>query len=198
MTPKQEEKLIRLLKQRDERAFRKMVKLYQNKVYNLVYRMLGDQGEAEDLAQDVFVTVFKSIDGFRGDAKLSTWLYRIATNHAKNRIKYLARRKTKKSDPIDDLIESPSMQPIGERIARPDRVVMGKELEQTLQRAIASLEEEHRTLIVLREIENLSYAEIQEITGLAVGTVKSRLHRARLQLKKVIDAYQQAGELGEE
>lgn len=195
MTPRQEDKLVRLLKRRDEAAFRRMVGLYQHKVYNLCFRMLGNAQEAEDLAQDVFVTVFRSIDSFRGDSQFSTWLYRIATNHAKNRILYLARRKSRQRQPLDEVDEAALGEPIGggERVSRPDRQAMGHELERLLQHAIAQLDEEHRTLIVLREIENLSYQEIGEITGLAAGTVKSRLHRARLQLKEIVDRYQ-AGE----
>ena len=82
-----EDKLIERLQRRDEAAFNELVRLYQAKVFHLVFRMLGDRAEAEDLAQEVFITVFKSIDGFRGDSKLSTWLYRVATNHCKNRLK---------------------------------------------------------------------------------------------------------------
>lgn len=189
MTPKQEKKLLRLLKQRDESAFRKVVTLYQHKVFNLVFRMLGDEQEAEDVAQEVFVSVFKSIDSFRGESKFSTWLYRIATNHARNRIKYLARRKNRQKDSLQDVEEGALNNPIGSRPVAPDRVLMGRELERVMQHAIASLEEEHRTLIVLREIEHLSYAEIGEITGLAAGTVKSRLFRARLQLKTIVSQY---------
>ena len=87
-----ERRLIRRLRDRDERAFRELVEEHRDRVYNLTYRMLGNREEAEDVAQEVFITVFKSIDSFRGDAKLSTWLYRVTANHCKNRIKYLARR----------------------------------------------------------------------------------------------------------
>ncbi|MDX9724734.1 MAG: sigma-70 family RNA polymerase sigma factor [Myxococcota bacterium] len=187
--PWSEKKLVRRLKARDEQAFRRMVTLYQNKVYTLIFRMLGDAQEAEDLSQDVFITVFRAIDSFRGDAQFSTWLYRIAVNHAKNRIKYLARRRSKASQPIEDVDESRLQDPSGSRIPAPDKVLLGQELEGVLQRAIAELDEEHRSLLVLREIENLSYAEIEAITGLPSGTVKSRLHRARLQLKDVVERY---------
>ena len=84
--------LVRRLRERDEGAFHEMVRLYQHKVFNLVFRMIGNREEAEDVAQEVFVTVFKAIDSFRGDSKFSTWLYRIAANQCKNRIKYLGRR----------------------------------------------------------------------------------------------------------
>jgi RNA polymerase sigma-70 factor (ECF subfamily) len=188
MNSLRERVLIRRLQQRDERAFEEIVRLYQHKVYNLVYRMIGSREEAEDLAQEVFVTVFKAIDTFRGDAKFSTWLYRIATNHCKNRMKYLGRRSYKATGELDEVAEreiqgSPptTMKP---HVDGPDAVLEGLQLERLVQVGIAALEEEHRMLIVLRDVEDLSYEEIVAITGLAEGTVKSRLHRARLALKE--------------
>lgn len=185
-----EEKLVARLKRRDEAAFNELITLYQARIFRLVFRMLGDRAEAEDLAQEVFVTVFKSIDGFRGDSKLSTWLYRVATNHCKNRIKYLQRRARGKKKEFDEIaeagaLESATMNP-SSRIARPDHIVEAYEKEQLLKKAIAALDDDHRTLIVLRDIENLTYDQIQEITGLAEGTVKSRLHRARHALREKV------------
>jgi RNA polymerase sigma-70 factor (ECF subfamily) len=181
--------LLRRLRERDEKAFRELIETHQNQVFNLLYRMLGNRAEAEDLAQEVFITVFKSIDGFRGESKLSTWLYRVAVNHCKNRIKYLARRHDKDRTELDDVAEKSSVAQGGEaigaaQIERPDHALEGLERDQLVQRAIASLEEEHRVVVVLRDIEELSYEEICEITGLPEGTVKSRLHRARLALKE--------------
>src|SRR5262245_65677182 len=184
-----ERALLVRLRDRDEDAFNQVVREHQNKVFNLIYRMIGSREEAEDVAQDVFVTVFKSIDQFRGDAKLSTWLYRIAANHCKNRIKYLARRHDRSTTELDDAAERHAVgqgaSPIGAgHIDGPDRVLEGIELERTVQAAIAGLEEDHRLVVVLRDIEELSYEEICEITGLPEGTVKSRLHRARTALKE--------------
>jgi RNA polymerase sigma-70 factor (ECF subfamily) len=180
--------LVRRLQQRDEKAFQEIVRLYQHKVFNLVYRMLGNPEEAEDIAQEVFVTVFKAIDSFRGEAKFSTWLYRIAANHCKNRMKYLGRRSYKSTGELDEAAEKEAQeaQPSALRphVASPDAVLEGLELERTVQQGIAALEEEHRVLILLRDVEDLSYEEIASITGLELGTVKSRLHRARLQLKE--------------
>lgn len=192
MADADEERLLERLKRRDERAFNELVHLYQGKVFHLVFRMLGDRAEAEDLAQEVFVTVFKSIDGFRGDSKLSTWLYRVATNHAKNRLKYLGRRARGQKQELTELserevLESASMA-TSAKVDRPDEALLGKEAESIVQAALAKLDEDHRTLVVLRDVENLSYEEIQRITGLPEGTVKSRLHRARLALKESVDA----------
>src|SRR4051794_32301293 len=174
--------LIRRLQQRDERAFEEVVRMYQHKVYNLVYRMIGSQTEAEDIAQEVFVTVFKAIDSFRGEAKFSTWLYRIAANHCKNRMKYLGRRFTKATGELDEAAEREMQdaQPsaLRQHVDGPDAVLEGLELERSVQAAIHALDEEHRVLVVLRDVEDLSYEEISSITGLELGTVKSRLHRA--------------------
>jgi RNA polymerase sigma-70 factor, ECF subfamily len=188
MTTIRERMLIRRLQQRDERAFTEVVRLYQHKVYNLVYRMVGNREEAEDVAQEVFVTVFKAIDTFRGDAKFSTWLYRIATNHTRNRMKYLGRRSYNATGELDEAAERAAndAQPSAMRphIAGPDAVLEGLQLERVVQDGIAALEPEHREVLVLRDVEELSYDEIASITGLAEGTVKSRLHRARLALKE--------------
>ena len=181
--------LIRKLRERDEKAFREIVERYGDTVYNLTYRMLGNREEAEDVSQEVFITVFKSIDSFRGDSKFSTWLYRIAVNHCKNRIKYLSRRHDRGKDEYDEEVmreEAAGAATAPAPVPRPDKQLEGVELEQIMQRCIARLDEEHRLVIVLRDVEDLSYEEICAITNLPVGTVKSRLHRARLALKKMM------------
>lgn len=181
-----ERELVERLQRRDEKAFRAFVRLYQRPVYALVYRMLGDEEEARDISQEVFVSVFRAISQFRGDARLSTWLFRIATNHCHNRQKYLGRRQHGKKQSFEETFERADMAVFGERPPRPDREVEGRRLEGALQRAMAALDDEHRTLIVLRDVQGLSYEEIQRVTGLAEGTVKSRLHRARVALKEAI------------
>ncbi len=183
-----EQKLVERLKRQDEAAFNELVQLYQARIFRLVFRMIGDRAEAEDLAQEVFVTVFKSIGTFRGDSKLSTWMYRVAANHCKNRIKYLKRRARGKKQELDEIahghaIESSTMN-TSARLARPDQVVEGKEMEAFIRQALGELSEEQRQLVVLRDIENLTYEEIRDVTGLAAGTVKSRLHRARITLQR--------------
>ncbi len=185
-----ERRLVRRLKQHDERAFREMVLTHQQQIYNIVFRMLNNTQEAEDLTQEVFVTVFKSIESFRGDSKLSTWLYRIAVNHCKNRFKYLSRRAYNATRSLDDVQErEKSDVPLHGEVSRPDKVLEGRRLEATIQREIANLDEDHRALIVLRDIQGLSYDEIGTITGLPAGTVKSRLHRARMALKDRLEKF---------
>ncbi len=189
-------RLIEQLVARNERAFNELVRLYERRVFALVLRMIGDRAEAEDLAQEVFVQVFKAIGSFRGDSKLSTWIYRIAVNLCKNRTKYLRVRHSGEQDELEAVAERV---PLGEvrganvgQVARPDEMIAGKQVELIVQRAILSIEAEFRECLVLRDVEELSYEEIGEITGLPAGTVKSRIHRARTQLREAVER-----ELGE-
>lgn len=179
-------RLVRRLKDRDEKAFREMVEEYRDRVFSLTYRMLGSREEAEDLAQEVFITIFKSIDSFRGDSKFSTWLYRVTANHCKNRIKYLARRHDRDRTELTERVEGGGGATLAapRPSARPDAQLEGAQMEQILQQAIAELDEEQRILVILRDVEDLSYEEICAITELPDGTVKSRLHRARMALRK--------------
>jgi RNA polymerase sigma-70 factor, ECF subfamily len=183
--------LVARLVKRDEEAFNEVVRLHGDRVFNLVLRMVGSRPEAEDIAQEVFVTVFKSIDSFRSEAKLSTWLLRIAANHAKNRIKYLARRRGSGGDGGSDGdsadLADEGKAPVQGHINAPDVLLEAAETEDIMQKAIATLDEDQRLLVVLRDVEELSYDEIVEITGLPEGTVKSRLHRARMTLKQLLE-----------
>jgi RNA polymerase sigma-70 factor, ECF subfamily len=185
--------LIGRLKERDEQAFDEIVRLHGDKVFSLVYRMIGNRAEAEDIAQEVFITVFKTIDTFRGEAKFSTWLLRIAANQSKNRIKYLARRATD-PDGLEeggrgDVAAAPHVAPLQGQIDGPDALIEAAEIDGLVQRAIAGLEEEQRLLVVLRDVEEMSYQEIGEITSLPEGTIKSRLHRARMAIKEYMDRH---------
>jgi RNA polymerase sigma-70 factor (ECF subfamily) len=155
--------------------------------------MLGNRPEAEDVAQEVFVTVFKSIESFRGEAKFSTWLLRIAANQAKNRIKHLARRPTEGADPDDvsqlRILPDRPAPPVQAQIAGPDAMLEAAETDKLMQQAIAGLDEDQRLLVELRDVQELSYQEIEDITGLPEGTIKSRLHRARMAIKEWVDRH---------
>jgi RNA polymerase sigma-70 factor (ECF subfamily) len=191
-----ETKLIERLVSRDERAFNDLVRAYERRVHALVLRMLGNRAEAEDLAQEVFVQVFKAIGTFRGESKLSTWIFRIAINLCKNRSKYLRVRHSSEQDELEAVAERV---PLGEarranvgHVERPDEMVSGKQVERIVQEAILKIEPSFRECLVLRDVEEMSYEEIEEVTGLPAGTVKSRIHRARAQLKELVEK-----ELGE-
>jgi RNA polymerase sigma-70 factor (ECF subfamily) len=181
-----ERSLLRRLRDRDERAFRELVQAHRDRVYNITFRMLGNRAEAEDVAQEVFIAVFKTIDDFREESKFSTWLYRVAVNHCKNRIKYLARRHDRDREEIDETTHGTGVNgTIGAPVpSSPAKALEAAQMEKVIQEAIANLEEDQRIVVVLRDVEDLSIEEICEITGLPDGTVKSRLHRARLVLRK--------------
>ena len=184
-------RFVERLRARDERAFNDLVRASERRVYGLVFRMLGRRDESEDLTQEVFVQVFKAIDQFRGDSKLSTWIYRIAVNLTKNRTKYNARRHAGEQDDVADTEGHAAFQEArgvtASDVARPDEAYDGHEVEGVVQRCIASLEPDFREVLVLRDVEDLSYEEIAEITGLPDGTVKSRIFRARAQLKTCVE-----------
>ncbi|MBL9013375.1 MAG: sigma-70 family RNA polymerase sigma factor [Myxococcales bacterium] len=181
-----ERSLLRRLRDRDERAFRELIDDHRDRVFNITYRMLGNRAEAEDVAQEVFITVFKTIDSFREESKFSTWLYRVTVNHCKNRIKYLARRHDRDKDELDETSQQTNGAVTGTpvRAAQPDKALASAQMEKLLQEAIAALDDDQRAVVILRDVEDLSIEEICEITGLPDGTVKSRLHRARLVLRK--------------
>ena len=187
-----EDRFIRRLRRREEAAFTELVRRHQDRVFSVVYRMLGDREEARDVAQEVFVTVFRRIDSFRGESGLSTWLYRVAVNHCKNRIRFLRRRGAGRTRPVDDLTDADWLRAsaaTGARHAagvaapeRPDELLIARRLADRLQARLDALDPDLRALVVLRDIEGLSYAEIAEVTGQPLGTVKSRIHRGRLAL----------------
>ena len=189
-----ERRLIRRLKRGDDRAFEEIVRTYQDRVFSLSLRMLGNRQEAEDVAQEVFIAVYRAIRNYRGEGRLYTWIYRIASNTCKNRIKYLKGRNFHRSDDLEDHPRAhlsdgrsgPTMH-LQSQVPGPEDVIVGNRLQRAIQREIAALEPEHRLLIVLRDIEGLSYQEMLEITGLQQGTLKSRLHRARMTLKARLD-----------
>ena len=182
---------IRRLQARDEAAFSELIDLYERRVFALIYRMVGRRDEAEDLTQDVFLQAFRAIDRFRGDAKLSTWLFRVAVNLTKNRLKYTARRGGDAKQDVDALNDRSSFgQAQGVSVGgvdRPDELVQGMQLEQIVRRAMMELEPDFRQLVVLRDVEDLTYDEIAAVTGLPKGTVKSRIHRGRAQLKQRVE-----------
>lgn len=187
-----ERELLILLRRGDPHAFEILVHGHQHRVFGLCLRMLGDADEAADLAQDVFLTVFRHIGDFRGESHLGTWIYRIARNLCLNRIKFLKRRGSERRMPLqsareEELPDQPGR--VSGCIERPDRLAEGQELQAHIERAISALCAEHRELILLCDVEHLSYEEIQEVTGLAEGTVKSRLHRARMELARRLAPY---------
>ena len=169
-------------------AFETLIERHQKRIFNLLYRWLGDVEEAADAAQEVFLAAYRAIQEFRGDALFSTWLYRIAINQAMNRRKRLAVDRSRRAvfdpeearDPLADL-PHPGMNPAQQ--------TEQKEVQLRIQQGLNSLKEEEALIILLHDLQELPYEEIARILRLPLGTVKSRLHRARLALKEKLAPY---------
>lgn len=170
----------------DEAACTRLVTDYQRMVFQLGLHLLGDAQEALDLSQEVFLRVFRTLSQFRGQSSLRTWIYRIALNQASNRQRWWRRRFRSHQVALDEHVESHGDLSESRSFAMPDRVLQQNETADRVWRALAGLPFDQRAAIVLREIEGLSYDEIAESLGIAVGTVKSRLARARLNLRGVL------------
>lgn len=167
----------------DEVACAELVEEHQRMVFQLAWHLLGDREEALDLSQDVFLSVFRTIGRFRGQSALRTWIYRIVINHARNRQRWWRRRHRADAVSLDEHLEHHGeLAAPGDR-AEPDHALSRKELAATVWAAVDRLPFEQRTAIVLREIDGFSYDEIAYALGVAVGTVKSRLTRAREALR---------------
>ena len=179
--------LVTRCQKKQPAAFEQLVRRYQDRVFNLCFRFLREREVAEEVAQDVFVAVYKHIDGFKGDAKFSTWLFRVVANHCHNKSKYLRRRKHKLQDSLDAPIEGEDGDMKRELPDDPDRspeeLARRRGLNEIIQSAINELDEDHRVIVLLRDVEDMSYEEISQVLGLPEGTVKSRLHRARNELR---------------
>jgi RNA polymerase sigma-70 factor (ECF subfamily) len=167
----------------DELACAELVQEHQRMVYQLAVHLLGDPQEALDLSQDVFLRVFRSLSQFRGQSTLKTWIYRIVVTQARNRQRWWRRRRVDAQVSLDEHVAVNGELPSTMLASSPDRVFTQKELAERLWNALDSLPFDHRTAIVLREVEGLSYEEIAFSLGVAVGTVKSRLARARGMLR---------------
>ena len=173
--------LVARLRAGDPDAFEELVRAYQHRVFGVAVRMLGDRAEAEEIAQEVFLRVHRSVGEFRGESKLSTWLYAITSRLCLNRLASSDRRQ-RRADP-DALHDVPSS--TADASAELER----GELETALRDAIAALPEERRIVVVLRDVEGLSYEEIASALELELGTVRSRLHRARTDLKSKLQRF---------
>jgi RNA polymerase sigma-70 factor, ECF subfamily len=171
--------LIQRCAARDEEACAELVSEHQRMVYQLSLNLLGDHNEALDLSQEVFLRVFRTLPGFRGQSTLRTWIYRIVVNQARNRQRFWRRRHRAQQVSLDQHIREHGELPEVRDGGAPDRVLGQKLLAERIRAALDRLPFDQKTAIVLREIDGLSYEEIGFSLGIAVGTVKSRLARAR-------------------
>ncbi len=173
---------VSLCKKGDADAFEVLVRRHEKRMFNIAYRVIGNYDEAGEIVQDAFIAAYKNIKGFKGEARFTTWLYAICINHSKNRLKRLKTRHYREGRSLDD----PIMTPDGEIAADPpsgepsalDRLE-ARDVQQKVQLCINALDAEFREVIVLRDIQGFSYEEISAMLKKPVGTVKSRLFRAR-------------------
>jgi RNA polymerase sigma-70 factor (ECF subfamily) len=177
---------VRLLQRGETDAFEILIRRHQKTIFNLVYRMLGDYDEAAEISQETFLSAYRAIGNFRGESNFSTWLYRIAVNHATTRRKILNIRQ-QRSVPIENT------EPVTDPHPGPAESIEKKEISQRVQQALNSLEPEDATVILLRDLQDVPYEEVARVLEIPIGTVKSRLHRARRALKAELAAYFYAG-----
>jgi RNA polymerase sigma-70 factor (ECF subfamily) len=170
--------LVRRVQQGDSAAFDLLVRKYQHRIAALIGRYIRDWSECQDVAQDTFIRAYRAIGSFRGDAQFSTWLHRIAVNTAKNHLVASNRRPPTDDVEVEDAEHFDSAILLRDNDT-PERELMRQQLEQTVMRAVQALPDELRTAITLREVEGLSYEEIAARMDCPIGTVRSRIFRAR-------------------
>jgi RNA polymerase sigma-70 factor (ECF subfamily) len=192
-SPRIRREVIERCKAGDERAFAEIVLQSKKKVFNIAYRMLGNSEEAKDLSQEVFISVLDSIKDLREEIKFDAWLTQITLNHCRNRRKYLKRRKYFNSDSLDDPVETEDGDIMPKALYdpsdNPEIHYEKKMIQELIQKGLQKLKEDQRELLVLRDLQELSYEEVGELLGLPEGTVKSKLHRARMDLKQVLEGF---------
>jgi RNA polymerase sigma-70 factor (ECF subfamily) len=172
-------------------AFEKLVARYQNKLIGYSARMLGDQDEAEDVAQEVFIKAYRSLDSFRGDAQFSTWIYRIATNLCIDRIRARKRRPQQAyslDEPMDK-DEDKGGREIADLSAEPTREVERDELRRRVREVMNEMPEKMRTILIMCDMQGMAYEEIAKVLDCPIGTVKSRLFHARADLGRRLRPY---------
>jgi RNA polymerase sigma-70 factor (ECF subfamily) len=182
-----DQQLVQRVQRGDRRAFDLLVLRYQQRIVKLIMRYVRDPAEAQDVAQEAFIKAYRALPGFRGESAFYTWLYRIAINTAKNHLAALQRK------PVDYEIDlqDPANYELNAQLRdeeTPEGLAMQEELRRTVERTIASLPDDLRTAIMLRELDGLSYEEIASAMDCPVGTVRSRIFRAREAIDRSIDA----------
>lgn len=181
-----EQELVQRAKQGDENAFAQLMRENETRIYNLTLRMTGNEQDALDLAQEAFFNAWKGLKFFKGDSAFSTWVYRLASNAC---IDHLRRKKRRQdiSAPMPTVDEEDDRPPdIPDERYAPEQVLERKQMREAVTEGLSRLSEEHRQVLVMRELDGLSYQEIGQLLGLEAGTVKSRIARARLSLRKIL------------
>jgi RNA polymerase sigma-70 factor, ECF subfamily len=181
---------VQRLRANDDAAYDELVRGYHASIFHVAYRMLGDSGDASDVVQEIFLKVFRNINGFKGESSLKTWIFRIAFSEILNRLRWWKRRYRHATVSLDeDQNGNGHGYQLSDATPGPEQILQSKEQEQAIQQALKKLSSDHRSIIILRDIEGFSYGEIAQVLGVSIGTVKSRLARARADLKKSLMRY---------
>jgi len=175
----QEQEILQKIRSGEVSAFREVFDTFHGMVFDICCRMIGNRHEAEDITQEIFINAYKSLNRFRGESKLSTWLYRIAINHCLN---YQSRKKWQQWLSLDFISETEPEQNPASHNNRPDTLLEQKETESIIQKCILSLPKQQQTALILHRYEGLSYQEIAQIMNCSVSSVESRLFRAKQSL----------------
>ncbi len=181
-----DELLVERAKRGDVEAFEQLISQYQRKVYNFAYRQTGNHEDASDVAQEAFIRAYSSLPEFRGDSSFATWLFRIVNNAC---LDELRKRKRKRVTSLDEPLaledgEMDRQLAVADSDSSPEQALEREEIQRAVQQSINELDEEYRVVIVMRDIQGYSYNEIADTLGINLGTVKSRLNRARNALKE--------------
>ena len=186
-------KLIELIREGSNESLETLVSRYEGRVYNLAYRMMGNRDDAEDVLQDTFLNVVRSLDSFQSRSSFSTWLYRVATNAALSKLRQRSRRDRSESEFLDEANSVQNLAHAGYILKdwslSPSENLLNDEARQVMEEAIAELPEIYRVVFVLRDVEGMPAAEVADILEISIAAVKSRLHRARLFLRNRLSAY---------
>lgn len=182
--------LVARFKEGDDSAFNEMVSRYWDRIFARSFQLLQNREDAEEVTQDTFIRAQKGLHNFRGDASFSTWLYQIATNLAHNRYWYWWRRKRSASMSLEQNLGNEGENTLSDVLASeeadPGEATLTQEFVEQVSMGMEKLNPKHREILILRNVENLSYEEIADILGISVGTVKSRIARARESLRDII------------
>jgi RNA polymerase sigma-70 factor (ECF subfamily) len=186
----EEQRIVEAGQRGDVEAFNQLVRLYEGRVYNLCYRMLGDADAAADVTQDTFISAYRNLNKFRGGV-FRSWLLRIATNACYDALRARKRRPAVSLDAAQEADDDGPAFDIADPAESPDDTALRRELAAAIQRGIAELPEDQRIVVILSDVQGLAYEEIAVVTNTNLGTVKSRLSRARARLRDIL----RAGEL---
>ncbi|MBQ7109245.1 MAG: sigma-70 family RNA polymerase sigma factor [Clostridia bacterium] len=179
--------LIKQAQMGDNKAFELLIDEHFKKIYNIAYRLSGNEADASDMTQEVLIKIFRHIGSFSGNSKFSTWVYRVATNTCLDELKKIKRRSTYSLDAELDTGENEVVVQVRDEAPTPDIAAEQKELSAAVGKAIKRLSPDHSAVVILRDIQGMSYEEVAKILNCSVGTVKSRLNRGRAQLKKILE-----------